>query len=347
MKPVLPKHTLSSGCTLVNLACSGNILGAFPKGQYVLVVGDSESGKTFITITCMAEAARTKRFDDYRFIYDNPEDGALMDMEEYFGKKLAERIEAPKMVDGVGVHSEYVEDFYYNIDDAVKVGKPFIYVLDSMDVLSSRPEEKKFQQSRRKVQSGKESEVKGSFGDGKAKFNSQMLRRAINKMKKTGSILIIISQTRDNIGLDAMFNPKIRSGGRSLKFYAALELWTSVKKKIKKKINDKNRTIGIICHVEVKKNRLTGHKAAVDVPMYRSMGIADTDACVQYLIDEDHWKVSRGMVKATEFEQTMTVEKLIRYIEKNDLEPKLKEIVQQVWDEILSAMDVKRKKRYE
>jgi hypothetical protein len=37
------------------------------------------------------------------------------------------------------------------------------------------------------------------MGDGKAKKNSSMIRQIKNRLKDKGSILIIISQSRDNI----------------------------------------------------------------------------------------------------------------------------------------------------
>ena len=39
-------HLLSSGNTLLNLACAGKVFGCFREGGFYLVVGDSSSGKT-------------------------------------------------------------------------------------------------------------------------------------------------------------------------------------------------------------------------------------------------------------------------------------------------------------
>jgi hypothetical protein len=77
------------------LSCSGNAKGGFAKGKYHFIVGDSASGKTWLSLTCLAEAAMNPEFENYRFIYDNVEDGALMDIERFFGSKVAERIESP------------------------------------------------------------------------------------------------------------------------------------------------------------------------------------------------------------------------------------------------------------
>src|SRR4051812_12715337 len=86
---------VSTGSTRLNLAISGKSYGGFQKGTYNLFVGDSSSGKTFITLTTLAEAANNPAFDDYQLIYDPAEGGAKMDFGHFFGQKLAERIADP------------------------------------------------------------------------------------------------------------------------------------------------------------------------------------------------------------------------------------------------------------
>lgn len=78
-----------------------------------------------------------------------------------------------------------------------------------------------------------------------------------------------------------------------MKFYATLELWTSVKEKIKKVVRGKPRQLGIVASVQVKKNRLTGKESTVEVPFYHSCGIDDTGSCVDYLVEEGRWKATR------------------------------------------------------
>src|SRR5437773_1716909 len=89
MAPVRPKPTasrgLSSGLTLLNLACSGTPDYAFLPGHFYLLVGDSQSGKTWLLKQLFAEAAADSRFKGYELIEDNPERGALMDVPAYFG----------------------------------------------------------------------------------------------------------------------------------------------------------------------------------------------------------------------------------------------------------------------
>ena len=62
-------NLLSSGSTLLNLACSNNPFGAFLAGHYYWFAGDSDTGKTFLCMTCFAEALRHPLFKNYKLIF--------------------------------------------------------------------------------------------------------------------------------------------------------------------------------------------------------------------------------------------------------------------------------------
>ena len=344
------KDFLSTGSTQLNLACTGFPNRGFAKGHYYFVVGDSISGKTWLTLTCLAEASINSHFDKHRFIFDNTEDGALMDIKKFFGEKVFLRIEWP------GQHpSITVEDFYFNVDDALKKKEPFIYIMDSMDSLSSKAEIVKFGKLKTARRTGKE--TTGTMTDGKAKVNSAMLRRVIgDRLKNSNSILIIINQTRDKMNAGQFEEKRTRSGGHSLKFYASLEMWSSVKERIWKVVRGKKRQIGVQCKIKVKKNRFTGKERIIVIPIYHSMkskdgsfhgGIDDVGSCIDYLLDEEHWKIVKGTIKAKEFKFEGSKNKLIRIIEYKGYEKDLQELVGDVWNEIEDASNIQREKRYE
>lgn len=351
-KPLNWESAVNTGSTLLNLACSDLPDVGFAKGKYYYLVGDSQSGKTWLSMSCFAEAVRNSAFRDYRFIYDDVEGGAQMDISHYFGREVAKRLEPPARKKGKSVYSHTVESFYFHIYDLLNDGRPFIYVLDSQDALDSDSASKKFLEQKRA--SEKEIAAAGSYGDGKAKYHSANLRHVLARLRDSGSILIIIGQTRDNIGFG--FDPKTRSGGRALRFYANLEIWTSVKGAIKKTVRGRKRTIGAICLAEVKKNRFTGkigRDRSVEIPIYYGHGIDDVGSCVDYLISEEHWihaivdgKKSKTIYDAKEIFFQGTRDKIIAYIEDEELEPKVKEITAKVWKEIEEECLPKRKKRY-
>lgn len=345
ISPIDYSKGLSTGSTLLNLACAGKPLVGFLPGKYYYLVGDSSSGKSFLSLTCMAEATLNQHFEKYRLIYDNSEDGALMSIENFFGKSLADRIEPPRWIQGSPVYSSTIEEFYYHIDDAFDAKVPFIYILDSMDSLSSEDEESKFQEKKAASRKNSSKEVKGSYGDGKAKKNSTGMRRVIHNLEKSGSILLVISQTRDDIK-PGSFQEKTRAGGHALRFYATLEMWSSVAKKLTKTVNDIERQTGIICRIRIKKNRMTGKERVIEIPIYHSFGFDDISSCVDYLIREKHWKGGEGKFSAPEFDVTGSKEKIIRTIEAGDHELELRSLVCDVWDGIEEACRIDRKKRY-
>ena len=344
-KTLSKEDLLSTGSTLLNISCTGMPEGGFVKGRYFFLVGDSSSGKTFLSLTCFAEASLNPNFKNYRLIYDDVEGGALMDFERFFGKPVADRVESPVVEDGVPRCSRTIEEFYFNIHDALDEGTPFIYVLDSMDSLSSNYEGKKFDEKKTEHEGG--AKAKGDYGDGKAKINSGYLRKVLSRLEESGSILIIISQTRDNVGGGMFDEQQIHSGGRALKFYACLQLWSGRGKTLKKSHKGIDRQIGIISKIRVRKNRLTGREVSVEVPIYHSYGIDDTGSCVDFLVKEKHWKKAGQSISAPEFDFKGTRTKLIELIEEEELEFDLRDIVSEVYSDIQEAIKLDRKKRYE
>lgn len=336
-KPAIHRDDfLSSGSRMMNLAATGKTYGCFAKGHYYWFVGDSDSGKTWLTLTCLAEAAMNKHFKDYRFIFINSERGALMNMEHYYGKKMADRLETYEL--------DTIEDFYYFLDDLYKDGRPFILIQDSMDVLDSKSAKDKFQKTKN-AKTGQK--IAGSYGDGKAKINSTQLRAQIGRLQETGSILIIISQTRDNIGFGAQFNPKTYSGGHALKFYATFQIWTSVMGMISKKVGEKNREMGTRIKINIKKNRVTGRKRSTIIPIYHSVGIDDIGGMIDYLLEEGHWKKGSKGIMADELStEPMKYEDLVAHVQEMDLEADLAKVVSSVWHAIEAKCAVTRKKRY-
>lgn len=348
---ILRSDYLSSGSTILNLACSGTPYGAFIKGGFHWIVGDSDTGKTFLVYTCFAEAANDPNWDGYDLIADDVENGALMDKSAYFGKKAAERMKAPAYdKEGDPLFSETVDDFYFSLDarlDLVEKGKalPFLWALDSMDALSSKYEGKRFEMRKSAHEDGKE--AKGDFADGKAKVNSQNIRRIKQRLRKNRCTLIILSQTRDNVDAGMFESKSTVAGGRSLKFYSVWQLWSSPGGTITRSFRGIERQLGIISRIKIKKNHLTGKNWSLSLPIYHAHGIDDIESCIDYLVDEGKWKKSNSKIVAPEFDLETTKEKFICQIQEDDLEPKLRKIVTDVWQETEAKLRPVRKPRYQ
>lgn len=334
---------LSSGSTMLNLACTGNRKGAFIKGRFYFYVGESGGGKTFHVLASLAEAVQNPNFDNYDLIFDNPEDGALMDLAKFFGERLTQRLRAPKTVKGKPVSSRSVEDFYFNVSEAADTGRPFVYILDSMDALTADKDREKFEETKKASREGKK--TAGTYMMTKQKLNSQYMPMLMDKLRQSGSILIMICQSRDNVGWG--FEAETRGGGRAIKFYASLEIWASKGSALKKTVNGKTYPVGIVTKLRVKKNRITGRDRTVLSPIYYDYGIDDLRGCINFLIEHKHWKGSGEKVIAPEFDYKGSITRLIKKIEEEEEEVALRVLTQKVWTEIEQSLSQERKPRYQ
>jgi len=330
LKEETSKLSVPSGSTLLNLACSDSLDGAYGTGKIVNLIGDSSSGKTILAWSMLAEVINNPLFKEYRIIYDDVEAALEINIKKMFGKKTKERVEF--------LSSDTVEEFYGTIVSITNNTSPFIYVLDSLDALTCDEEQKRAEEYAKE-----KGNKAGSFKTEKPRMISEILRVMKRKIKSTHSMLLIISQTRDNIGFSSMFQPKTRSGGKGLKFYCSHEIWLAVGKKHKKM----EREIGADVMVKITKNKLTGKKRNIEFPVYYDYGVDDIGSCVKFLMEEKHWKKSGNNIDAHDLNLLLTENKLIDEIESKNLEPKLRKIVQSVWTDIEDKIKMDRKPKYE
>lgn len=334
------RRFLSTGSTLLNLALTDNPARGFMAGGYYNLVGDSNSGKTFLTLTCFAESRLDPYFSGYDLYFDNPEDGAQMDFARYFGKAVAKAVKSPGKG---GEPSRTVEEFYDNLHAVCAKGRPFIYVLDSENALSSESELKADSEGRKARASG--GAQAGFYTDGKAKYHSRHLRAAIREVKRCKGILIIISQTRDAMG-SAGFATKTMAGGRSLKFYATSQIWTSERGKISLKVAGRSRSVGMLANAAVRKNRITGKDRAVSIPFYFEHGLDDTLGQIDWLLLEGHWKMRDKKIRAKEFGFSGPRRELAALIDNGGRREELAGICGSVWKSIESQLSLNRKSKY-
>lgn len=337
-----PLALIPTGSTTFNLECSGRIEGAFKLGKMVNLIGDSHSGKTLFAFTVFAECSLLKRFDNYRFIYDDVEAANEFNLAYLFGKDCADRIEL--------VRSKTIEEYNDNIARYLDDGRPFIHVLDSFDALTSEAAMEKDAENRKKREKG--NKTTGDYGDGKPKIFSRFCSQRIQDLSDNGSALIIISQTRDNIGFGAMFTPKTRSGGKALKFYAFHEIWLACQKKEK----EGKRTVVTNVQAKLTKNKLTGNHGEVYFPILRDYGVDNLKSCIHFLQDEGDWTGTDGSINTKGFlapyftttkkKKHPSIKMIIDDIEKNNREDELFKLCQKTFDQIMESLKPKRKRKY-
>lgn len=331
---------IPSGSLMLNLACSNTWHGAFEAGRMVNLIGDSNSGKTYLALEMLAQCAMDKRFDDYALVYDDVEHALSMDIENLFGPRLAERLEGPEGPLDTTDPSRTIEDFHFNLDANLNTDKPCIYILDSFDALTSEQDLDKLDEMREARAKGKE--ITGSYNMAKPKKASQILQDVVSKIEKSNSFLLIISQTRDNI-TPGSFEKKTRSGGRALKFYASHEIWLAVTGRLKKTVHGVPRVVGSQLKAKVSKNKLTGSFREVSFDFRHGYGCDDINSAIAFLKQEG---VISGKTKLNWRELECAPEALVKVIEDKGLEKALFKDTQQAWLDVEEALQPKRKSKY-
>jgi len=249
-------RSFPTGCTLLDCVLNGG----WSQGRIINIVGDAGTGKTLLAMEAAANFLET--YPDGKVFYEEPE--AVFD--EEYAKGL-----------GIPMHRiclgrpDTVEDFYERLTRRLEkyAGTPMLYILDSLDALTSAVErDRAFD--------------KASYGGDKPKQMGQLFRRCVRAINETDATLIIISQTRDNIGV--MFGDRQRvSGGRALKFYASQIVWLAQTKTIKRTIKKVVRTVGIRVRVKCKKNKIGPSFRECDFPLIFLYGVDDLMANLEWL----------------------------------------------------------------
>lgn len=171
-------------------------IGGLPRGRVVEIYGPESSGKTTLTMHCIAEAQKSGGI------------AAFIDAEHAFDKSYAEKlgIDTENLLISQPDNGEQALEIAEHL---IRSGAIDIIVIDSVAALVPK------------------GELEGEMGESKmglqARLMSQALRKLTGTINKTGCLCIFINQLRDKIGV--MFgNPETTTGGNALKFYASVRL---------------------------------------------------------------------------------------------------------------------------
>lgn len=190
---VLDVPAISTGSLGLDIALG---IGGLPKGRIVEIYGPESSGKTTLSMHCIAEAQK------------NGGIAAFIDAEHAFDKTYAEKlgIDTTNLLISQPDNGEQALEIAEHL---IRSGAIDIIVIDSVAALVPK------------------AEIEGEMGDSKmglqARLMSQALRKLTGAINKTGCCCIFINQLREKIGV--MFgNPETTTGGNALKFYASVRL---------------------------------------------------------------------------------------------------------------------------
>ena len=230
------------------------------------IIGDKSTAKTHLACEAITN-----------FTLDYPDGAACyIDTEGAFEKDYAEAMGMP--VDKVEFDDPdnpiiTIEDFYKHfsnfLDTQHKNNTPGIYVIDSLDALSSDEE------MARKID-------KGSYSMTKQKKLGEMFRRRIKQIEASRVNLMIVSQIRENIGV-FMGEKYRRSGGKSMDFFASQCLWLAHIGKINKERKKVKRTIGVNIKAMCKKNKISLPFRDCEFEFIFGYGVDDLSANVNWL----------------------------------------------------------------
>mgnify|MGYP005637691503 CR=1 FL=1 len=334
------KEWFSTGSDLLDLVVGGGKGSGFPSGKIINIVGDKATAKTWIACEIIA-SSYYKHKEKLKWVYDDCESGFSFDTKRLYGIEIIPIDESKRY------KSNTIQDLFCNIRaflDSLKKNEIGIYVVDSLDGLSSEEIEELADKRYRAYKQGKKLE-KGSYKMETAKFLSQEFFRTLaDDFEDKNVLLIIISQIRYNIDV-LSFEKYTRAGGKALDFYAYAVLWLAKLSTI----DVRGNAIGTVIKAKTTKLKAPKPYRECVLSLLFDYGIDNIGSNIDFLYD---LRGKRGdLLKASnniEYEgKQFDRNSLIEYIEA--CEERVKELTKKVmekWEKIEESIVVRRKRKY-